>query len=145
MQKNGIISHSYWHVPCRVRGRNHDSRSRAVPAPDRAPRPPTRGGGAHSRWRVRGLLFLVDVKRFVPDPTSLQVGIGLLFGVLLWMVNFSPRIVWLRNRLRGEADVLLQLMPARLVPSPCAGDRSTLGIPQPFGRIVPDRAAAESA
>jgi hypothetical protein len=75
----------------------------------------------------------------------LQVGIGLLFGVLLWMVNFSPRIVWLRNRLRGEADVLLQLMPARLVPSPCAGDRSTLGIPQPFGRIVPDRAAAESA
>lgn len=91
-----------------------------------------------------GALFHVLVNLFVPDRTSLQIGLGVLYGVLLWIVNFYVVIVWLQNHLFGEAYVL-QLMPAWVAALTHVVYGLTLGLLQPLGRFVPYRAATEPA
>jgi hypothetical protein len=91
-----------------------------------------------------GAIFHVLVNLFVPDRTSLQVGLGVLYGVLLWIINFYVVIVWLQRDLFGEAYVL-QLMPAWVALLTHAVYGLTLGILQPLGRFVPYRATAEPA
>ena len=60
---------------------------------------------------VAGAVFHVLVNRFVPDNAPLQIVLGALYGLLMWMVNFYVVIAWLQPRLVGQAYVL-ELMPA---------------------------------
>ena len=89
---------------------------------------------------VAGAVFNVLINLYFPDRAELQVGLGALYGVLMWIVNFYFVILWVQPMLVGEAYVL-QLMPAwvALVTHVIYG--LTLGVLQPLGRFVPYRPA----
>jgi hypothetical protein len=87
-----------------------------------------------------GAVFQVFISRFVPDRPLLQIVLGGLYGVLMWVVNFYLIISWLQPGLVGEAYVL-KLMPAWIALLTHLVYGLTLGILQPLGRFVPYRPA----
>jgi cytochrome c oxidase cbb3-type subunit 2 len=88
-----------------------------------------------------GAVFHVLVNRFIPERPVLQIVLGGLYGLLMWIVNFYFVIVWLQPRLWGEAYVL-QLMPAWVAALTHLVYGLTLGVLQPLGRFVAYRPAA---
>ena len=88
-----------------------------------------------------GAVFQVFVSRFVPDRPSLQIVLGGVYGLLMWVVNFYLVISWLQPRLVGQAYVL-ELMPAWIAALTHLIYGLTLGVLQPLGRFVPYRPAA---
>jgi hypothetical protein len=87
---------------------------------------------------IAGAVFHVLVNWLVPGRSLLQIGLGLLYGLLMWVVNFYGVIIWLQPRLVGEAYVL-QLMPAWVAALTHVVYGLVLGILQPLGRFVPYR------
>lgn len=87
-----------------------------------------------------GAVFQVFISRFVPDRPLLQIVLGGIYGVLMWVVNFYLIISWLQPRLVGEAYVL-ELMPAWIALLTHLVYGLTLGVLQPLGRFVPYRPA----
>ncbi len=87
-----------------------------------------------------GAVFHVLVNRFVPDRAGLQIVLGALYGLLMWVVNFYVVLAWLQPRAVGEAYVL-QLMPAWIAALTHIVYGLTLGLLQPLGRFVPYRPA----
>jgi hypothetical protein len=90
---------------------------------------------------IAGAVFHVLVNRFVPERTGLQLALGGLYGLIMWVVNFYVVIAWLQPRLFGEAYVL-ELMPVWVAALTHVIYGLTLGILQPLGRFVPYRPAA---
>jgi hypothetical protein len=91
---------------------------------------------------IAGAVFHVLVNRFVPERTGLQIGLGVAYGLLMWIVNFYLVLSWLQPRLVGEAYVL-QLMPAWVAALTHVIYGLTLGLLQPLGRFVPYRPATQ--
>ena len=89
-----------------------------------------------------GAVFQVFISRFVPDRAGLQILLGALYGLLMWVVNFYVVIAWLQPAAVGQAYVL-KLMPAWIAMSTHLVYGLTLGILQPLGRFVPYRAVVE--
>lgn len=87
-----------------------------------------------------GAVFQVFVSRFVPDRPLLQVVLGGVYGLLMWIVNFYLVIAWLQPRLFGQAYVL-ELMPVWIAALTHLIYGLTLGVLQPLGRFVPYRPA----
>jgi hypothetical protein len=87
---------------------------------------------------LAGAVYHVLVNWLVPGRTLLPVGLGVLYGLLMWVVNFYVVIAWLQPRLVGEAYVL-ELMPAWIAALTHVIYGVTLGILQPLGRFVPYR------
>ncbi len=90
---------------------------------------------------LAGAVFHVLVNRFVPGRFALQIALGALYGLAMWVVNFYVVIAWLQPRLVGEAYVL-ELMPAWVAALTHVVYGLTLGVLQPLGRFVPYRPAA---
>lgn len=91
-----------------------------------------------------GAVFHVLVNFYAPDRAGLQVGLGLLYGLLMWIVNFYVVIAWLQRDVFGQAYVL-HLMPAWVAAVTHMVYGLTLGLLQPLGRFVPYRAEAVPA
>jgi cytochrome c oxidase cbb3-type subunit 2 len=91
-----------------------------------------------------GAVFHVLVNRFIPTRSALQIALGAVYGLVMWMVNFYVVIAWLQPRLVGEAYVLA-LMPAWVAALTHVVYGLTLGILQPLGRFVAYRPAAAAA
>lgn len=89
---------------------------------------------------LAGAVFHVLVNRFVPDRPLLQIVLGGLYGLLIWVVNFYCILIWLQPRLVGESYVL-ELMPAWIAALTHLVYGLTLGVLQPLGRFVPYRQA----
>lgn len=89
---------------------------------------------------IAGAVFHVAVNYFVPERAVLQIGLGALYGFLMWVVNFYVVIAWLQPRLFGQAYVL-ELMPAWVAILTHVLYGVTLGALQPLGRFVPYRPA----
>jgi hypothetical protein len=87
-----------------------------------------------------GAVFHVLVNRFVPGRGALQIALGALYGLLMWVVNFYVVIAWLQPRIFGEAYVL-ELMPVWIAALTHVIYGLTLGLLQPLGRFVPYRPA----
>jgi hypothetical protein len=87
-----------------------------------------------------GAVFQVFVSRFGPHRWALQIVVGALYGLLMWIVNFYVVIAWLQPRLVGQAYVL-ELMPAWVAAITHLIYGLTLGVLQPLGRFVPYRPA----
>lgn len=85
-----------------------------------------------------GAVFHVLVNWFVPDKPGLQIGLGVLYGLLMWVVNFYVVLWWLQPLLVGEPFVL-QLMPVWVAVLTHVIYGLTLGLLQPLGRFVPYR------
>lgn len=90
---------------------------------------------------IAGAVFHVLVNRFVPDRTLLQIALGGVYGLAMWVVNFYLVIAWVQPLLVGEAFVL-ELMPAWVAAVTHLIYGLTLGLLQPLGRFVPYRPAA---
>ena len=88
-----------------------------------------------------GAVFQVFISRFVPDRPALQIVLGGVYGLLMWVVNFYVVIAWLQPRLFGEAYVL-ELMPVWVAALTHVIYGLTLGLLQPLGRFVPYRPAS---
>lgn len=87
---------------------------------------------------LAGAVFHVLVNWLVPGRTALQIGLGAVYGLLIWIVNFYVVIAWLQPRLVGEPYVL-ELMPAWIAALTHVIYGVTLGVLQPLGRFVPYR------
>ena len=87
-----------------------------------------------------GAVFQVLISRFVPDRPGLQIVLGGVYGLLMWIVNFYLIIAWLQPRLVGQAYVL-ELMPIWIAALTHLIYGLTLGVLQPLGRFVPYRPA----
>ena len=87
---------------------------------------------------IAGAVFHVLVNWLVPDRPVLHIVLGVLYGLLMWVVNFYGVIIWLQPRLVGQAYVL-QLMPAWVAALTHAVYGFVLGVLQPLGRFVPYR------
>jgi len=87
-----------------------------------------------------GAVFQVVISRFVPDRPALQIVLGGVYGLLMWIVNFYLIIAWLQPRLFGQAYVL-ELMPVWIAALTHLIYGLTLGVLQPLGRFVPYRPA----
>lgn len=92
---------------------------------------------------LAGAVFHVLVNRFVPDRPAEQIGLGILYGLLMWVVNFYLVIAWLQPKLFGQAYVL-ELMPAWIAALTHVVYGLTLGLLQPLGRFVPYRPAGQA-
>jgi hypothetical protein len=90
---------------------------------------------------VAGAVFHVLVNRFVPDRPLLQIILGGLYGLAIWVVNFYCILIWLQPRLVSEPYVL-ELMPVWIAVLTHLVYGLTLGVLQPLGRFVPYRPAA---
>jgi len=90
---------------------------------------------------IAGAVYHVLVNLFVPDRPAMQIGLGALYGLLMWIVNFYFVLTWLQPRLVGESFVL-QLMPAWVAAATHLVYGLTLGLLQPLGRFVPYRPVA---
>lgn len=93
---------------------------------------------------VAGAVYHVLVNAFVPDRAGLQIGLGALYGLLLWVVNFYVVILWIQTSVFGQAYVL-ELMPAWVAALTHVVYGVTLGVLQPLGRFVPYRPVVEAA
>jgi hypothetical protein len=82
-----------------------------------------------------GAVFHVLINRFIPERSGLQVVLGGLYGLLMWVVNFYFVISWLQPRLVGQAFVL-QLMPAWVAALTHLIYGLTIGLLAPLGRFV---------
>ena len=87
-----------------------------------------------------GAVFQVFISRFVPDRPGLQIVLGGVYGLLMWVVNFYVVIAWLQPRLFGEA-LVLKLMPVWIAALTHLIYGLTLGVLQPLARFVPYRPA----
>jgi hypothetical protein len=87
---------------------------------------------------IAGAVFHVFVNRFFPGRVLLQIVLGGVYGLVMWVVNFYFVLVWLQPRLVGEAYVL-ELMPAWVAALTHLVYGLTLGLLQPLGRFVPYR------
>jgi hypothetical protein len=87
---------------------------------------------------VAGAVYHVFVNAFVPDRAGLQIGLGALYGLLMWVVNFYVVILWIQTSVFGQAYVL-ELMPAWVAALTHVIYGVTLGVLQPLGRFVPYR------
>lgn len=87
-----------------------------------------------------GVVFQAFVSRYVPDRPPLQIVLGGVYGLLMWIVNFYFVIAWLQPRLVGQAYVL-ELMPAWIAALTHLIYGLTIGALQPLGRFVPYRPA----
>ncbi len=87
-----------------------------------------------------GAVFHVLVNRFIPDRSILQIVLGGLYGLLMWVVNFYGVITWLQPQLVGQAYVLA-LMPFWVAALTHVVYGLTLGLLQPLGRFVAYRPA----
>ena len=87
-----------------------------------------------------GAVFQVFIGRFVPDNWGLQIILGGLYGLLMWVVNFYVVIAWLQPRLVGQPYVL-ELMPVWIAVLTHLVYGLTLGLLQPLGRFVPYKPA----
>lgn len=87
-----------------------------------------------------GAVFHVFVNWLVPDRSTLQIVLGALYGLVMWVVNFYLVLSWLQPALVGEAYVI-QLMPAWIAALTHVVYGVTLGLLQPLGRFVPYRPA----
>ena len=87
---------------------------------------------------VAGAVFHVLINLFVPEQPLLQIVLGGLYGLLMWIVNFYFILTWLQPRLVGEAYIL-QLMPVWVAAATHLIYGLTLGVLQPLGRFVPYR------
>jgi hypothetical protein len=87
-----------------------------------------------------GAVFHVLVNRFVPDQPLLQILLGGLYGLVMWVVNFYLVIAWLQPLLVGE-PYILELMPFWVAALTHVVYGLTLGFLQPLGRFVPYRPA----
>jgi len=87
-----------------------------------------------------GAVFQVFISRFLPERPSLQIVLGGVYGLLMWIVNFYLIIAWLQPRLVGQAYVL-ELMPIWIAALTHLIYGLTLGVLQPLGRFVPYRPA----
>jgi len=87
-----------------------------------------------------GAVFQVLISRFVPERPGLQIVLGGIYGLLMWIVNFYLIIAWLQPRLVGQAYVL-ELMPIWIAALTHLIYGLTLGVLQPLGRFVPYRPA----
>jgi hypothetical protein len=85
---------------------------------------------------LAGAVFHVLVNRFVPDRPALQIVLGALYGLLIWVVNFYCILIWLQPRLVGQPYVL-ELMPVWIAVLTHVVYGLTLGVLQPLGRFVP--------
>jgi hypothetical protein len=85
-----------------------------------------------------GVVFHVLVNKYEPDRPLLQIGLGALYGLAMWVVNFYGILVWLQPRLVGQPYVL-ELMPAWVAALTHVIYGVTLGVLQPLGRFVPYR------
>jgi hypothetical protein len=92
---------------------------------------------------IAGAVFHVLINYFAPERAAVQIGLGALYGLLMWIVNFYVVIAWLQPRLFGEAYVL-QLMPAWVAALTHVTYGVTLGALQPLGRFEPYRPAVEA-
>jgi cytochrome c oxidase cbb3-type subunit 2 len=86
-------------------------------------------------------VFHVFVNRFVPGRVGLQIGLGALYGLLMWVVNHQVVIAWLQPALVGRPFVL-EMMPPWVAIGTHLSYGLTLGVLQPFGRFVPYRPPA---
>jgi hypothetical protein len=87
---------------------------------------------------IAGAVFHVFVNLYVPERPWLQIVLGGLYGLLMWIVNFYFILTWLEPRVVGEPYVL-QLMPAWVAAATHLIYGLTLGLLQPLGRFVPYR------
>jgi hypothetical protein len=87
---------------------------------------------------IAGAVYHVGVNAFFPDRAGLQIGLGALYGLLMWIVNFYVVILWLQTSVFGRAYVL-ELMPAWVAALTHVVYGLTLGVLQPLGRFVPYR------
>ena len=87
-----------------------------------------------------GAVFQVFISRFLPDRPGLQIVLGGVYGLLMWVVNFYVVIAWLQPRLFGEA-LVLKLMPVWIAALTHLIYGLTLGVLQPLARFVPYRPA----
>lgn len=92
---------------------------------------------------IAGAVFHVAVNYLIPDRAGLQLLLGAIYGLLMWVVNFYVVIAWLQPRLFGQAYVL-ELMPVWVAAATHVVYGVTLGALQPLGRFVPYRPAVAS-
>jgi len=83
-----------------------------------------------------GAVFHVLVNRFFPDQGLLQIVLGGVYGLLMWVVNFYLIISWLQPLLVGR-PFILELMPFWVAALTHIVYGLTLGLLQPLGRFVP--------
>lgn len=76
-----------------------------------------------------------------PDRGDLHVALGVVYGVILWLVNFYGVIWWLQPMLVGRAYIL-DNMPMGIAALTHISYGLTLGLLQPLGRFIPYRSAA---
>jgi len=87
-----------------------------------------------------GAVFHVVVNRFWPERPTLQLVLGGVYGLVMWLVNFYLVISWLQPLLVGE-PYILELMPFWVAAATHVVYGLTLGLLQPIGRFVPYRPA----
>lgn len=85
---------------------------------------------------VGGAVYHVLVNAYLPERHGLQIGIGAIYGLLMWIVNFYVVILWLQTSVFGQPYVL-ELMPAWVAALTHVVYGLTLGLLQPLGRFVP--------
>jgi len=91
-----------------------------------------------------GAVFHVFVNRFFPDRAGLQIGLGAVYGLFMWVVNFYFILSWLQPALVG-GNYILENMPAWVAALTHVIYGLTLGVLQPLGRFVPYRPATNGA
>ncbi len=89
---------------------------------------------------VAGAVFHVFVSLYTPEKALVTVGLGAVYGLLMWVVNFYVVIQWLQTSLYGQSYVL-ELMPIWVAIASHVLYGVTLGALQPLGRFVPYRPA----
>jgi type IV secretory pathway VirB3-like protein len=91
-----------------------------------------------------GAVFHVLVNWLVPERPGLQIALGALYGLLMWVVNFYFVLSWVQPRLFGE-PLVLKLMPTWIAVLTHLIYGLTLGLLQPLGRFIPYRPAVADA
>jgi hypothetical protein len=85
---------------------------------------------------IAGVVFHLLANRFVSGRSAAQVGLGLLYGLFLWIVNFYVVIPWLQPPLVGDA-LVRALTPAWIAAVTHVVYGLTVGVLQPLARLIP--------
>lgn len=86
---------------------------------------------------MAGAVFHVALNRYYPNASGMQqIGLGALYGLLMWFVNFYLVLWWLEPALVGRAYVL-ELMPVWVAVLTHIIYGVTLGALQPLGQFSP--------